>query len=176
MGVRRWAIALVSVAVVAAGCTDADGNEASPADGSTTTTSALPAQPTDADLADAAGCTVLRDFGDDLPAVDPIRGGAAADGVACTLDGDVVHLFVRAPIDPDAPEGAPLDGSFENIDRLVATGSSPDCTTWVAVGETWFALTDDEDLLARVADDLGGTVREILPTGPPASYSPPGCP
>jgi hypothetical protein len=46
----------------------------------------------------------------------------------------------------------------------------------VAVGETWFALTDDEEVLAAAADDLGGTVREILPTGPPASYSPPGCP
>jgi hypothetical protein len=101
----------------------------------------------------------------------PVAGGGAVDGVACTLDGEELHLFVRAPLSEHEGEG----GAIENIDRAVATGASPDCTTWVAVGETWFALAADEDLLADVADDLGGTVREVLPTGPPASYVPPGC-
>lgn len=157
MDVRRWVVGLaVAVAVVAGGgCTDDDGSS---------TTSTLPAQPTDTDLADAVGCGVWRDFGDDPIGVAPLRSGAATDGVECYRGETELHLFVRAS-----------SGSFERIDRAVATEVSGDCTSWVAVGETWFALAADEDVLAEVADTLGGTVREILPTGPPSSYFPPGC-
>ena len=158
---RRWVVGTVLAAVVVlAGCT---GDDAGPS-----TAAALPAHPTDTDLAAAVDCGVWRDFGDDPVGVAPLRSGVATDGVECFRGETELHLFVRAS-----------SGSFERIDRAVATNvardGAGDCTSWVAVGETWFALADDEDVLAEVADTLGGTVREILPTGPPASYIPPGC-
>jgi len=68
-----------------------------------------------------------------------------------------------------------MGGTVENIDRLVATGAEGGCAAWLAVGETWFALAADRDVLERMAAALGGGVREVLPTGPPANYDPPGC-
>jgi hypothetical protein len=46
-------------------------------------------------LADAAGCANIIELD---PEIAPIRGQAATRGISCDLDGEVVHIFARAPI------------------------------------------------------------------------------
>lgn len=180
MGRSSKLAVVVLLAVLAVGCGD-DGGTATNASatGAGRTDPALPTSPTDTELADAIGCSTTLDFGVDQPMVAPLRGEAASDGVACTLDGTEVHLFVRAPIgdldDSDESYASAQGGSVENIDRLVGTGEDAGCASWVAIGETWFALASDPDVLSSIADELGGSVREIVPAAPPASYVSPGC-
>jgi hypothetical protein len=184
---RRPVVAVVVlVALVAGGCRAGGSDDGAAPDPSTTPSTTpsssaapetLPSRPTVEDLTQLAGCEGIRRF-DALPAPGPIRGGAATEGAACTVEGIEAHLFVRASTEPPPPGSLdfPEGGTVENIDRVVGTGVDGGCRSWVAVGETWFALAEERDVLERIAEALGGAVREVLPTGPPASYGPPGCP
>ena len=158
---------LVVIAVLlgagACGGEGSDGGSDPPAATAATAPSTLPADPTVDDLARVAGCEGITPF-DEVPTVAPIRGGAASSGAACTIDGVEAHLFVRAPTEP--PPGAVdsfMGGTVENIDRLVATGGQGGCGAWLAVGETWFALAEDPEVLEGLAAALGGGAGSCCP-------------
>ena len=121
-------------------------------------------------MADLVGCADARDLASDIF---PLRGLAATDGVSCLLDGDVVHLFERAPAgDNNSNVYARHEGgSVENVRRTVGAGSgTPGCDVRLAIGERWFALAASVDTLDDVARALDGTVEPIEQATPTVSY------
>ena len=116
------------------------------------------------ELARSFGCEVFRP----ISSMDaPIRGGAARAGVACMIDSVTVDVFDRP--DPDDDRG----GSIEHIRQLVGATGVASCG-WLAIGDAWFLVANDRATLERAAEMLGGSVVELHPAFPLASYQMPG--
>jgi hypothetical protein len=72
-------------------------------------------------VANATGCANVTEL-DSMIA--PIRGTAATRGISCDLDGEIVHIFARAPIDYPSAVGLRQGGTLDNIRRLLGAGDS----------------------------------------------------
>ena len=109
-------------------------------------------------VADAAGCANVTEL-DSMIA--PIRGKAATRGISCDLDGEVVHIFARAPIDEPSAVGLRQGGTLDNIRRLLGAGDSS-CSLALLVSDDLFIVASSDDVLS----DLG------IPGEPPIRVSP----
>jgi hypothetical protein len=109
-------------------------------------------------VADATGCANITEL-DSMIA--PIRGKAATRGISCDLDGEVVHIFARAPIDDPSAVGLRQGGTLDNIRRLLGAGDSS-CSLALLVSDDLFIVASSDDVLS----DLG------VPGEPPIRVSP----
>src|SRR4029450_6208691 len=109
-------------------------------------------------LAGAAGCTNITELD---PEIAPIRGQAATRGISCDLDGEVVHIFARAPIGDPSAVGPRQGGTLDNIRRLLGAGDSS-CSLALLVSDDLFIVASSDDVLS----DLG------IPAQPPIRVSP----
>jgi hypothetical protein len=109
-------------------------------------------------LADAAGCANITELDAEIA---PIRGKAATRGISCDLDGEVVHIFARAPIGDSSAVGLRPGGTLDNIRRLLGAGDSS-CSLALLVSDDLFIVASSDDVLS----DLG------IPGEPPVRVSP----
>jgi hypothetical protein len=116
-----------------------------------------------ASLADTLGCEDVSELDGMLA---PIRGNAATSGLRCTVDGEVLHIFARAPIGNASAHGREQGGTVENIRRLVgAVTVDPTCEPAVLISDDLFVVGSTTDQLA----DLGIAGEAPIPASPTVS-------
>jgi hypothetical protein len=113
-------------------------------------------------VADAAECANITEL-DSMIA--PIRGRAATRGISCDLDGEVVHIFARAPIDEPSGVGLNQGGTLDNIRRLLGAGDAS-CSLALLVSDDLFIVASSEDVLS----DLDVRGEPPIPVSPTVSY------
>ena len=113
-------------------------------------------------VADAAGCSNVTAL-DSMIA--PIRGRGATRGISGDLDGEVVHIFARAPIGDPSAVGFGQGGTLDNIRRLLGSGDSS-CSLALLVSNDLFIVASSEDVLA----DLGVQGEPLIRVSPTFSY------
>ena len=113
-------------------------------------------------VADATGCANVTEL-DSMIA--PIRGKAATRGISCDLDGEVVHIFARAPIDDLSGMGFRQGGTLDNIRRLLGAGDSS-CSLALLVSDDLFIVASSDDVLS----DLGVPGESPIRVSPTVSY------
>jgi hypothetical protein len=109
-------------------------------------------------LAGAAGCANITELD---PEIAPIRGRAATRGISCDLDGEVVHIFARAPIGDTSAVGLRQGGTLDNIRRLLGAGDSS-CSLALLVSDDLFIVASSDDVLSDLR----------IPGEPPVRVSP----
>lgn len=142
--VRSAAVTILGAVALLLGCAGSNGSEE---DASTPEA-----------LADAAGCANITELD---PQIAPIRGRAATRGISCDLDGEVVHIFARAPIDDPPGVGSRQGGTLDNIRRLLGAGDAS-CSLALLVSDNLLIVASSDDVLS----DLG------VPGEPPIRVSP----
>ena len=122
------------------------------------------------EFADRVECADIADLD---PMIAPIRGQAATRGISCTVAGEVVHAFDRAPPgDPSAGSyAAQQGGSVENIRRLVgAEQPDPGCDVHLVISDELFLLGGSRDLMLDLAESADLSVEPVVPASPTVSY------
>ena len=113
-------------------------------------------------VADAARCANITEL-DSMIA--PIRGRAATRGISCDLDGEVLHIFARAPIDDPSGVGFRQGGTLDNIRRLLGAGDSS-CSLALLVSDDLFIVASSDDVLSS----LGAAGEPPIRVSPTVSY------
>jgi hypothetical protein len=118
-------------------------------------------------IAESTGCGHVSEL-DSM--VSPIRGMAATRGIRCDIDGEVLHVFARAPRgDPAAGSyAAQQGGSLENIYRTLGGGelAQSSCSVALLVSDHVLVLGRSEAVLSGLGIPGEGPV----PVSPTVSY------
>jgi hypothetical protein len=113
-------------------------------------------------VADATECANITELD---PMIAPIRGKAATRGIRCDIDGEVAHIFARAPIGDPSASGFEQGGTLDNIHRLLGAGDST-CSLALLVNDDLFIVASSDDVLS----DLGVQGEPPTRVSPTVSY------
>lgn len=148
--VLLWFALGFAVSVPLVGCRDSNG-------------SGIDASTPEA-MAETVGCDRASELD---PMLAPIRGNAATRGLSCEVDGEIVHIFARAPIGDTAGAGFTQGGTVENIRRLLgADHVQATCELATLISDDVFVVGSSAELLA----DLGLPGEAPSPVSPTVSY------